>query len=163
MSSFKYRFSSLIPLAPFLLSSTPTPTHPFVMLAVLAHASPTPDLWILIEEAVLAVMSGAVGSDTPLALLILSLAPSPTDTTRAPLTAVRTIALAYSVGQMMGWDTMSEVWHQSKYITLPDWSTRFDQVLLWETVKNRYNMYVPRQSLADHQSLPHARHVISFG
>jgi len=119
------------------------------MLAILAHAAPTPDLWVVVEEAILAVTSGAVGPDIPLALLILSLAPSPTDTTRAPMTALRTIALAYSVGQMMGWDAMSQVWHQSEWLTLPAWSTRFDQVLLWETVKNRYNMYVTLTYQAD--------------
>jgi hypothetical protein len=95
---------------------------------------------MLVEESILAVTSGAVGPDIPLALLILSLAPSPADATRSPMTALRTIALAYSVGQMMGWDAMSEVWHQSRWLTLPDWSSRLDQVLLWETVKNRYNM-----------------------
>jgi hypothetical protein len=100
------------------------------MLVVLAHAAPSSQLWPLIEEAVLAVTSGAVGPEIPLALLILSLAPSPTDSTRAPMTAVRTIALAYSVGQMMGWDTVSEVWCQSRWITLPEWSARLDQLLL---------------------------------
>jgi hypothetical protein len=72
----------------------------------------------------------------------MSLAPSPVDTTRAPMTALRIISLAYSVGQMMGWDAMSDVWHQSPWLTLPEWSARLDQVLLWETIKNRYNMYV---------------------
>jgi len=98
------------------------------------------ELWSLVEESILAVNSGAVGPDIPLALLILSLAPSPSDATRAPVTAVRTIALAHSVGQMMGWDAMSQIWHQSRLLTLPEWSSRLDQVLLWETVKNRYNM-----------------------
>jgi len=116
------------------------PTHPFTRLAILAHAAPTSELWILVEESILAVISGAVGPDVPLALLILSLAPSPSDATRAPVTALRTIALAHSVGQMMGWDAMSEIWHQSRLIMLPEWSSRLDQVLLWETVKNRYNM-----------------------
>jgi hypothetical protein len=138
--SFKYRFSSLLPLAPFLLSSTSTPTHPFTRLAVLAHAAPTSELWILVEESILAVISGAVGPEIPLALLVLSLAPSPSDATRAPITALRTIALAYSVGQNMGWDAMSQIWHKSRWLTLPEWSSRLDQVLLWEAVKNRYNM-----------------------
>lgn len=130
MVRFKHHFSNLVPLAPFLLISTPLPSHPFVRLAVLVHTPQQSDLFPLIEESVLTVNAGAVGPDVPLALLILSLAPNPSDRHRASLTAIRLIALAHSIGQMLGWDAMSEVWLESPLLNQREWAPILDQILL---------------------------------
>lgn len=46
------------------------------------------------------------------------------------MTALRIIALAYSVGQMMGWDAVSEVWLDLPVLIEPHWASNLDQVLL---------------------------------
>jgi hypothetical protein len=158
---FKHRFTHVLPFAPFLISSTPTPTHPFVVLAILTHVPSIAGkhIYPLVEESVAHVGAGAVGDDVLLALLILALQPDHPDqpTGWSPL---RTIAMAYQVGKNAGLEGLarSAVKHGHR-LCEPWWSQELDRVLLvsdtpralrkpndcmadvqWEAIKAEYNL-----------------------
>lgn len=99
----------MIPLPSYLLSSTPTPTDPFVILSILSHTSPSPPITALVEESILMTAAGANKPSIVLALLILSLCPLVDQGDRAPLTGFRCISLAYQAGLNLGLEVDTEV------------------------------------------------------
>ncbi|OCF75575.1 hypothetical protein I204_04432 [Kwoniella mangroviensis CBS 8886] len=74
---FKHRFSLIVPMIPFLLSTRSIPSHPFIVLAALAYLQdPLPAAAVgMIEESILYVISGAACVEAILALYILTFAP----------------------------------------------------------------------------------------
>lgn len=127
---FKHRFTKLIPLVPFVSSTTTLPTHPFLRLAMLAFTNPPPNHAVLLDEAIANLSAGAVSPEAVLALLILSLAPATSDSSRAPMSPLRMVSMAYSVGQAMGLDAVAEIGIRSKWILQPEWASRLDELLM---------------------------------
>ena len=133
MTSLKVRLATLYPATPFLRSSTPLPRHPFVRLAIAAHMLRSTRLYQYIETSVVVAATGSVSSDVLLALLLLSLAPFPTDCSKAPITSLRYIALAYSLGQTMGMDTAANVNLGSPWLMHEPWAEPLSHLLLVST------------------------------
>lgn len=79
-----------------------------------------------------------------LALYILSLAPSSPDSTRAPMSALRLISLAYSLGQGLGADASAAVDLKSKWLLHEAWSARLDRLLLVSTGPSYVNIWETR-------------------
>jgi hypothetical protein len=129
---FKHRFSSLIPIPSYLLSSTSTPAHPFVALAVLSHTSPSSTITALVEESVLMIAAGANNESIILALLILSLSPLGEEADRAPLTAFRLVSMAYQSGQALGLevDTVNLLKRDKHRLTQGHWEATLERVLI---------------------------------
>lgn len=126
---WKYRFSSVLPLAPFLLTSTPTPTHPFVIAAILSHLSAfnTTSLHHLINESIAHAMRGAIDGDVVLALLLLAVAPC------SPIvpTSTRLISMAYEIGLALGYgSTEQSALSLGEELAQPWWRTKLDELLL---------------------------------
>jgi len=126
---WKYRFSTVLPLAPFLLTSTPPPTHPFVIAAILSHlpAFNTTSLHHLINESIAHAMRGAIDADVVLAFLLLSVAhcspivPSP----------MRLIAMAYELGLALGYESnQRSALELGDDLALPCWRVKLDEMLL---------------------------------
>ena len=46
------------------------------------------------------------------------------------MSPLRLISLAYSVGQALGLDATAEVGVRSKWILLPEWANKLDQLLM---------------------------------
>jgi hypothetical protein len=76
------------------------------------------------------VATGSVSSDVLLALFLLSLAPFPTDCSKAPITSLRYIALAYSLGQTMGMDTAANMNLGSPWLMHEPWTEPLNNLLL---------------------------------
>jgi hypothetical protein len=100
-------------MVPFSDVNTPTPTHPFIILAFLTHLQgqlPNDvDLEPMVDESILYAMTGCVSPKVVLALYILSFAPlAPSSAEHTPVTAMRLIALAYSTGRDLGLDEAIE-------------------------------------------------------
>jgi hypothetical protein len=151
---WKHRFSAVLPLAPFLLTATPSPSHPFVVAAFLSHlrAFNTTPLHHLINESIAHAMRGAVDADVILALMLLAVAPC------SPIvpSPMRSIALAYEVGLALGYASnqqsalalgldLAEPWWRAKLDEMLLVSSRISSDLLrslrqWEAVKIQYNM-----------------------
>lgn len=110
--SFKHHFSTILPLAPFLSISTPTPTHNFVIIACLHHVPihATSQLAGLVDESILLALTGNISHEVVLALLILALAPSISTARgqRCRPTPLRLISLAYQFGLDLGLDCRVE-------------------------------------------------------
>ena len=134
LSSLKVRLATSYPSTPFLRSSTPLPRHHFVRLAIAAHTIRSKKLYQYIETSVLVAATGSVSSDVLLALLLLSLAPPPTDCSKAPVTSLRYIALAYSLGQTMGMDTAASINLASPWLMQEPWAEPLAKLLLVSSV-----------------------------
>jgi hypothetical protein len=78
MDRFKHRISDLIPLHPYTLSSTPPPTHLFLIIAALAYTSILTPITLqnLLDRSMIHILCGATGFTIIQGLLLLSLAPS---------------------------------------------------------------------------------------
>lgn len=139
---FKHRFSKTLPLPPFLLSSTPTPSHPFVILAILTHIPgfTSPETHALIDESVFHACEGAVDDEVLLALLILSLQPFTSDRLSS-WSPVRLISMAYDIGRSKGMESLvrSSIRH-ADMTRQPLWSKFLEKVLL----VSRVSLYVRR-------------------
>ena len=126
---WKHRFASVLPLAPFLLTSTPTPSHPFVIAGILSHLPSfnTRSLHHVINQSIAHVARGAVDADVVLALLLLAVAPcSPV----IPST-VRLIAMAYEIGLALGFDSNAKAALQlGPDLAQPWWREKLDELLL---------------------------------
>ena len=130
ISSLKVRLATRYPATPFPRSSTPLPRHPFVRLAIAAHTIRSTRLYQYIETSILVAATGSISSDVLQALLLLSLAPPPTDCSKAPITSLRYIALAYSLGQTMGMDTAANVNLGSPWLMHEPWAGPLANFLL---------------------------------
>ncbi|OCF35083.1 hypothetical protein I316_03123 [Kwoniella heveanensis BCC8398] len=97
-------------MIPFLLSTTPVPKHPFVVLAAISYADMLPaNAHGMVEESVLFAMTGAADQDVLIALYILSFASFTQSTaTHAPLSPLQLISLAYRIGNDLGLEAKSE-------------------------------------------------------
>ncbi|WWD05128.1 hypothetical protein V865_003200 [Kwoniella europaea PYCC6329] len=142
---FKHRFSLIVPMIPFLLSTRSIPSHPFIILAALAYLQdPLPAAAVsMIEESVLYAMSGAACVEAILALYILTFAPyTPSSEDHIPPTCLRLIGFAYSLGVDLGLESKAEValgedGHPEDLVE--SWSSdKLEELTLWEAVKNRY-------------------------
>lgn len=124
---------------PFSLSSASLPRHPFVRLAIAAHMISSAALYDLIEASLIVIATGTSSVEVLLALFILSLAPFPPDTSQAPITSLRCIALAYSLGQTLGLDTVSKVCAACPLLAHDSWSGKLAEILLvrWVHVVTR--------------------------
>ncbi|ORY24448.1 hypothetical protein BCR39DRAFT_546624 [Naematelia encephala] len=142
--TFKNRFTKILPLRPFLLASTPVPSHPFIILAVLHHVQSMyhPDFANMVDESLLLAMSGVNNIDVILALLILALAPEPPVVSpRTRPSALRLIAMAYQLGIGLGLDAISiAALRTPQNLVEPFSISQFDLVHLWAAVINRYNI-----------------------
>lgn len=145
--AFKARICSVLPLPPFLAVSTPVPVHGFVVLAALHHVQSEYSVALepLLNESILLAMSGAASVDVMLALLILSLAPilpeKAADETDAPCTpsAFRLIALAYSMGQSLGFESMAEaVIARGQDLNREYFGEHLWTLQLWAAIVNRF-------------------------
>lgn len=113
---------------------------------MLWFVSPSAALLKLVNDSVLLVMSGATVFEAVIALYILSLSPTAYDDTLQSLAPLRLISLATSVGQSLDLDALEdELDTGTKGVLMlePVWESRLEQLLVWQTVKNRYNMSVP--------------------
>lgn len=81
------------------------------------------------------VAAGSVSVDVLLALFIMSLAPLPVDCSKAPVTSLRYIALAYSLGQTMGPDTAAHFNLGSSRLLHEPWADSLSELLLVSTAK----------------------------
>lgn len=123
--SFKHRFSTLLPLSPFLSITTPAPTHPFVILAILHHVPlyTTPKLSNLVDECIMTALSGNISFDIVLAFLILSLAPTLPGAKKDRPSPLRLISLAYQIGRDLGVDGKVEGYlARGNDLALPFWA-----------------------------------------
>lgn len=131
-SRFKHRFSKVLPLAPFLVSSTPTPSHPFVVLAILTHIPVIAGSLVapLVEESVRHVFSGAVGQEVMLAFLILALRPSRPDQMGGP-SPLRLLSTAYEIGKSLGLERFARAACKRKTVLCePWWADVLERILL---------------------------------
>jgi hypothetical protein len=129
LDSFKHRFSLRLPLAPFLIASTPLPSHPFVVTAILSHipSMGSPALVNAVNESFAQALSGAVSIDVVLALLILALSPG---ATTAPST-LRTLATAFEIGIALGLESKTQAGIRSlDLLYQPLFVNRLDEILL---------------------------------
>ena len=158
-SRFKHRFSKILPFPPFLLSTTPIPSHPFVVTAILAHvpAVSAPFNAQLVDESIRHAVTGAVNVDVVTALLILALCPAHPGQMSVP-SPLRLISLAYEIGSALGMEATSRsAAKRTAQLCEPWWSEMLDRVLLvshschcpqpdytahvqWEAIKLQYNM-----------------------
>ncbi|KAL7420642.1 hypothetical protein Q5752_004593 [Cryptotrichosporon argae] len=131
---FKHRICDILPLEAFALSSTPTPRHPFVVLAFLQHVPSllTPALCTLVHRSVALAMAGAISADVMFGLLILAVAPEPAMDDRPRASPTRLISLARDIGIQLELDdsvgrhrvanvfAVQDIWRAvcSKYIIL---------------------------------------------
>lgn len=123
--SFKHRFSTLLPLSPFLSIATPAPTHPFVILAILQHVPfyATPKLSNLVNECIITALSGNINFDVVLAFLVLSLAPTLPGAKKDRPSPLRLISLAYQIGRDLGLDGKVEGYlARGNDLALPFWA-----------------------------------------
>lgn len=132
--SLKVRLATRYPATPFLKSSMPLPGHPFVRLAIAAHTLPSSALYQHVETSLVVAATGAVSTDVLLALFIMSLAPFPVDSSKAPITPLRYIALAFSLGQTMGLDTAAHFNMESPWLMHESWADSLSSLLLVCTV-----------------------------
>jgi hypothetical protein len=106
----KHQLSLLLPIPSLLLTSTPTPNHPFVRLAILSHSSLYNEaIADQIDASIRHVMSGDLTRDTVFALLILSAPQHEMDAARARPTALRLVSLAYDIGLSLGLEALARV------------------------------------------------------
>ncbi|KAK8847713.1 hypothetical protein IAR55_005572 [Kwoniella newhampshirensis] len=144
---FKHRFSTIAPLIPFLLTSSPLPKHPFVVIAALSfipEALSANDVGI-IEESVLYAMTGTTSVDAMLALYILSFASfGPSSEFHIPLTPLRLVSLAWTLGKDLGLELKARrilSTDERAEELLSSWNQpQLEQLTLWEAVKNRYSI-----------------------
>lgn len=99
---WKHRFSTVAPLAPFLLTSSPLPSHPFTVAVIVRQTTfgQTPGIVETVNEGFARLMAGDIMVDAMLGLLILAI-----DGHRnSPVlpSAVRVIAAAYEIGRAAG-------------------------------------------------------------
>ncbi|RXK37327.1 hypothetical protein M231_05393 [Tremella mesenterica] len=140
---FKHHFTRLLPFRPFLDITSNSPKHPFVLLSILVYMRHLHDLDLsqIIDQSLQHVSRGAISIDVILALLILSLTPLDTSLPRLQPTAFRLISLAFSIGMDMGLEQRSESGLRDVETLYGLGSRRgLDDILLWETVKRRYNI-----------------------
>ena len=134
-SSFKHRFTRLIPISTLLFASTPTPTHPFVVLAFLSHIPTifTPRFQLLVEESILYALTDAATLDALFALYLLALAPAQSLSPDRPgMDASRLIGIAYNIGLGLGLESRSERLMKGDATRILDigWRKQLDEVLL---------------------------------
>ena len=129
---FKCSFSKLVYLPSFLLSTTSTPSHSFIKLAILAYIRPTQDAMNMISASLNAFMIGANDIDSVLALFILSFSPVHRDLDPPPITAHRCASLAYQIGQSWGSDTVAarSLLRGKGYLIEDQWGTKLDNMIL---------------------------------
>ncbi|OCF43753.1 hypothetical protein I317_02357 [Kwoniella heveanensis CBS 569] len=129
---------------PFLRSSTPTPDHAFVRLAVLFYLNHIPpiDMAELVEQSLSILIAGAVSAQSLLALFIMSLGPAqPCLETYAQPSALRLISLAYHIGLDLGIGRQVELALRDKESLLQSWAEeKMELTLLWTAIVNRYNI-----------------------
>ncbi|ORY23798.1 hypothetical protein BCR39DRAFT_548503 [Naematelia encephala] len=153
--TFKHIFSRLIPMLPFLDVTVSAPRHPFVILAILAHLPDhipeDIDIDPIIDESILYALTGAVSGHVVLALFILSLAPvTRHSASHTPVTALRFISLAYSIGCDIGFDERARSLAETETIYPRE---NLETVLLWSAVVNRYSLL--RLQFTRISTLPH--------
>ncbi|WWD21802.1 hypothetical protein CI109_106290 [Kwoniella shandongensis] len=142
---FKHRFSLIAPLIPFLLTSSPLPKHPFVIVAALAfipNVIPPDDIGI-IDESMMYAMSGTTSVDVILALYILSFAPFQASSEwHIPITPLRLVSLAWTMGKDLGlelkWRRELGNSQRVEELLLPWNMPQLEELTLWEAVKSRY-------------------------
>lgn len=112
--SFKHSIAPVCPLSTWLSTATATPTHPFLILAIMHHlppfASSCPQLSDLVDESLLLVLRGETGLEVMMALLVMALAPPimlESEVERAHIlkprpSSLRFITMAYEMGRDMG-------------------------------------------------------------
>jgi len=135
MPRFKQRFATIMPLSQYLLTTTPPPSHPALVIAMLAFVPEVapPGLSDLIDETVLYSLTGAVNFGIVHALFLLSLAPYSQSTfMQTPPTPLRLISLAYQYGQDLGWQKQSEALRQTCNLDASQW----DSLLLVSSIED---------------------------
>ncbi|WVR03313.1 hypothetical protein IAU60_000304 [Kwoniella sp. DSM 27419] len=141
---FKHRFSLIFPFNPFLRSSTSTPEHPFVRLAVLLHVNivPPQDIANVLDQSLAILLSGGVSIPALLALLIVSLVPvQAVPQGHNTPTSLRLISLAYQIGLDAGVGRAVETSLRNPDDLLQPWADeKMELALLWTAVVNRYNL-----------------------
>ncbi|WVF69049.1 hypothetical protein IAT40_003823 [Kwoniella sp. CBS 6097] len=146
---FKNQFSQTAPMIPFLLSTTPVPKHPFVVLAAIFYVDMLPiNAMGMVEESALHAMTGAATTDVLTALYILSFTPCTQHTaSHAPLSPLQLVSLAYRIGNDLGLEAKSEkaLSGDTRGLIDPWASKRLEELTMWEAVKNRYCMYLQQQ------------------
>ncbi|WVQ96560.1 hypothetical protein IAU59_003665 [Kwoniella sp. CBS 9459] len=139
---FKNQFSQTAPMIPYLLSTTPVPKHPFVVLAAISFVDMLPiNAHGMVEESVLFAMTGAADIEVITALYILSFISCTHFTAmHAPLSPLQLISLAYRIGNDLGLEAKSEkaLSGDTKGLLEPWAFKRLEELTLWEAVKNRY-------------------------
>lgn len=97
---WRHRIAPIIPLPSLLSSSSPRPTHPFIVATIIAQSDhPAAEAAVeQVTQAIHRILAGDVSVDAVLGLLILALdRPS-----AAVPSSTRLIALAYEVGKALG-------------------------------------------------------------
>lgn len=140
---FKHRFSKILPFPPFLLSTTPLPTHPFIVTAILAHVPAISGTFNaqLVDESIRHAVTGAVNKDVVTALLILALCPVHPGQMSGP-SPLRLISLAYEIGSALGMEAMSRsAAKRTAQLCEPWWSEMLDRVLLVSRVRATSSLF----------------------
>lgn len=114
--SFKHHFSLIIPLEQFLSTTSPTPTHGFLLTAILQHVSralpetlqltPTSHAHLddLLQQSLFYILAGTGSEEVILGLLVLSLATTRKGEWeyRPRPSALRLVSLAFQIGSATG-------------------------------------------------------------
>ena len=135
--TFKHAVSPICPLSIWQSMSTPTPTHAFVILAMLHHVpafAKHPALADMVDESLSLVLRAQMDEAVVLALLILSLAPPPNSAdapARPRPTPLRLISLAHDIGKGLGMASeVKRIVRQSDNLGWPEWSRSLEQIEL---------------------------------
>jgi len=134
MCRWKHRFSTVTPLAPFLLTCSRLPSHPFVVAAIVCQTTfgKTPGVVETVNEGFARLMSGDVNMDAMLGLLVLAidghrnspLLPSP----------IRLTAAAYDIGKAAGMEAWAQRYVRMDQVQRMSWSLqKYEELLLVRT------------------------------
>lgn len=142
--TFKHSIAPLCPLSIWLSVSTPTPSHPFVILAMLHHVpafATHPDLTGMVDECLLLILRAQVDEEVVLALLILALAPAinaPDAAVRPNVSALKLITLAYDMGRSLGLSAaVKRTIRDMRDPSDPEWRDALNQLEMVRTEMSR--------------------------
>lgn len=128
-NSWRHHITTTIPLPPFLLSSTPRPSHPFLTAIIISQSQrAASDIAVqAINEGIGRTLAGDVSISAMTGFLILALdRPS----TLLP-SSVRLIALARDVGESLGLEAREEVeLKRGEDLLSPSWESTLEDLLL---------------------------------
>ncbi|KIY49759.1 hypothetical protein FISHEDRAFT_72391 [Fistulina hepatica ATCC 64428] len=153
--NFKHSVATVAPLQAYLSTTTATPTHPFLVLAILIYHVSTPvgkevlgeitahRLDDMLDQSILFALGTVASTFTMTAFYILSMLPGfDTRRSKAKLSAVKMISLAYDTGVALGIPAKSEALIRDfkEDIYEPWMKSSLEDLHLWTAVVTRYQL-----------------------